>query len=99
MPASRLWMRASAYSTSRPLKCGVIGDSVNLAARVEALTKTYDVPLLVTEHTRVRMQQPRDVRAIDRVCVVGKSEAVTLYEVFDADPPRLRDTKKQDEAP
>src|SRR5262249_11593656 len=75
------------------IKCGVIGDSVNLAARVEELTKTYEVPFLVSEHTMARLRTRLDAREVDRVRVVGKTEAVVLYEIFDADPAPLRDAK------
>ena len=65
----------------------VISDAVNLASRVEGLTKTYGASLLITEQT---YQQLRDVsqyniRVIDSVNVKGKTESVTVYEVFDAD--------------
>ncbi len=67
----------------------VIADAVNLASRTEGLTKTYGVALLITEQV-YRQLQTRDqykIRVIDRVRVKGKTEAVTVYEVFDADPP------------
>jgi two-component system sensor histidine kinase ChiS len=71
----------------------VISDAVNLASRVESLTKTYRVPLLITEQTYVALHDPAgfSVRRIDRVLVQGKSQPVVLYEVLDADdgPARL----------
>ncbi len=78
------------------IKCGVIGDTVNLAARVETLTKTYRVPLLASEHVLRRLRDPsaHDVRVVDRVRVVGKVEPVTLHEIYDADPLALRDAKR-----
>ncbi|MCA9693872.1 MAG: AAA family ATPase [Nannocystaceae bacterium] len=73
------------------LKCSVLGDSVNLAARVESLTRTYGVPLLISHHVHARLADPGRycLRPVDRVQVVGKAEVVDLYEVFDADPPEL----------
>ncbi|MFC7420169.1 CHASE2 domain-containing protein [Iodobacter arcticus] len=57
----------------------VMGDAVNLASRIEGLTKYYGVSILVSEYTRAAA--PNLVyREIDRVRVMGKSEAVTLYE-------------------
>ncbi len=57
----------------------VMGDAVNLASRVESLTKYYGVSILVSENTRAAA--PNLVyREIDRVRVMGKTEAVTLYE-------------------
>ena len=73
----------------------VISDAVNLASRVENLTKNYGVSLLITHHTFQRLHNPNQyaIRVIDRVQVKGKSEWVTVFEVFDADPPEIREIK------
>lgn len=73
----------------------VIGDTVNLASRVESMTKNYRVPLLITHHTFCRLKDSGkyNLRIIDKVKVKGKSELVTVYEVFDADPPEMRERK------
>jgi adenylate cyclase len=73
----------------------VIGDAVNLAARIENLTKNYGVSLLITQHTFDRLTNPTDyaIRVIDKVQVKGKSEWVTVYEVFDADLPEIKGRK------
>ncbi|NJN03944.1 MAG: response regulator [Leptolyngbyaceae cyanobacterium RM1_1_2] len=65
----------------------VISDTVNVAARLEKLTKEYGVSLLITEHTLAQLQNPDRyaTRLIDRVAVRGKSQSVQIYEVFDAD--------------
>ncbi|WP_254564096.1 ATP-binding protein [Oscillatoria sp. HE19RPO] len=78
-----------------------IGDAVNLASRIEGLTKQYDVSLLISEGTFSRLKNPAQygIRKIETVKVKGKSELVTVYEVFDADPPDLKVSKletKQD---
>lgn len=73
------------------LKCGVIGDTVNVASRIEGLTKRYRVPLLVSGDTRDRLV-PRirtHTRFLDRVRVAGHAEPIDMYEVFDADPPPM----------
>jgi len=73
----------------------VISDTVNLASRVESLTKNYEVPFLITNHTFLQLRDPDDyaIRLIDRVKVKGKSEIVSVFEVFDADPPELFEGK------
>ncbi|NEO49463.1 MAG: diguanylate cyclase [Moorea sp. SIO4A3] len=73
----------------------VISDGVNLASRLEELTKRYGVPLLITHHTYWKLDNPLAyaIRLIDRVPVKGKSEMVTVYEIFDADEPQLREGK------
>ncbi|MDM8559835.1 response regulator [Candidatus Parabeggiatoa sp. HSG14] len=65
----------------------VISDVVNLASRVEGLTKIYQTPLLITDHTYLKLADPLayQIRIIDAVQVKGKSEVVTIYEVYDAD--------------
>jgi adenylate cyclase len=73
----------------------VIGDAVNLAARIESLTKDYGVALLISNQTFVALDNPSEyhVRLIDRVRVKGKSQLVTVYEVFDADAPDIKQGK------
>jgi hypothetical protein len=74
----------------------VLGDSVNLASRVESLTKKYGAALLITDATRAALSPERlaalELREVDRVAVKGKSEPVTLYEVLDGldDASRVR---------
>ncbi|MEG3978287.1 adenylate/guanylate cyclase domain-containing protein [Microcoleus sp. herbarium8] len=70
----------------------VIGDTVNLASRIESLTKNYGVSLLITQQTFDRLTNPADyaIRVIDKVQVKGKSEWVTVYEVFEADLPEVK---------
>ncbi|MBO9999028.1 MAG: response regulator [Cyanobacteria bacterium SID2] len=72
-----------------------ISDTVNLASRVEGLTKVYGVSLLVTDRTFSRLQhaQEYDIRLIDRVAVKGKTEMISVFEVFAADLPSIRDGK------
>jgi hypothetical protein len=73
----------------------VISDAVNLASRVESLTKNYGVSLLITQPTYSRLKNPSQyaIRTLDTVKVKGKSEAVTVYEVFDADPLEIKEGK------
>ena len=61
----------------------VIGDHVNLAARVEAANKYYGTRILVTEHTRKRLRKDCRIREIDTVRVIGRNVPVTLYEILD----------------
>ena len=75
----------------------VISDTVNLASRIEELTKYYGVPLLISQDTLVRLHEPNAYayRLIERVQVKGKSEPVSLFEVFDADSEALRNGKQR----
>jgi class 3 adenylate cyclase len=73
----------------------VISDAVNVASRIESLTKIYGVPLLISENTFQKMQNPSQyaIRFIDRVRVKGKSTEVVIHEVFQADEPEMRENK------
>ena len=61
----------------------VIGDQVNLAARIEAANKYYGTKILVSEHTMARFGQSYQVREIDRVKVTGRQAPVGLFEILD----------------
>ena len=60
----------------------VIGDAVNLAARLEALSRVYDVELVASEATLQRAADAGHVwQELDRVRVKGKHQAVTIHTV------------------
>ncbi len=62
------------------LDYGLVGDSVNEAARIEALTKFYGVKLLVSGEALAGFTRPVTRRLVDRVIVKGKSAPVELFE-------------------
>ncbi|HEY7753816.1 MAG TPA: adenylate/guanylate cyclase domain-containing protein [Steroidobacteraceae bacterium] len=57
----------------------VLGDAVNLGSRLEGLTKTYGVNIIVSERT-VALAPGLRYRELDRVRVKGKKEPVGIYE-------------------
>jgi len=57
----------------------VMGDAVNLASRLEGITKEYGVAIVVGEETRRRVPD-MTFRELDRVRVKGKDEPVAIYE-------------------
>lgn len=59
----------------------VLGDNVNLASRVEGLTKFYGVDIIVTEKT-AQHQTKFVFRQLDRVKVKGKKLSIAIYEVI-----------------
>lgn len=73
----------------------VISDAVNLASRLEELTKFYGVSLLISHYTFMNLHHPVEYafRIVDRVKVKGKSENVSVFEVFEADSPEIRQAK------
>ena len=73
----------------------VISDGVNLASRLEGLTKKYRVSLLITHHTLAHLHNPTEyyIRFITRATVKGKSKAVGVFEIFDGDKPQIKEGK------
>lgn len=84
-------MRLGIVGGSDRIEGTVISDSVNLAARLENLTKTYGISLIISHHTFLQLADINayHFRIIDRVFVHGKSTPVTVYEIFDADAPEI----------
>ena len=76
----------------------VIGDTVNIASRLEGVNKIYGTSLLITEDCLRLAVQEVEAREIDLVTFYGKSEPVRIYELLaragelDATTTRLRDT-------
>ena len=64
------------------LEYAAIGDTVNLASRLEGLNKDYGTGILVTEHTYRCVEHLVDVRWIDKVAVRGRTEPIDIYEVL-----------------
>ncbi len=73
----------------------VIGDHVNLASRLEGLTKTYSIPLIVSDSIRrnISKDSSLDFREIDSVIVKGKSIPIVIYEVLNVDSLEIREAK------
>ena len=64
----------------------VIGDSVNLAARLEGMTKAYECPLIISGSVVELLDEDHEfnLRILDFVRVKGRSTPVKIYEVIDA---------------
>ncbi|MBF0621291.1 MAG: GAF domain-containing protein [Magnetococcales bacterium] len=61
----------------------MIGDGVNLAARLESACKTYFSQILISEYTYRKLKGTYRMREIDLVIVKGKTKPVGIYEVLD----------------
>jgi two-component system sensor histidine kinase ChiS len=68
-----------------------ISNAVNLASRLEDLTKAYGISLIVSSHVLFDLEDPNryHYRFIDKLKLKGTEEAVSVYEVFDGDPPDI----------
>jgi hypothetical protein len=80
----------------------VVGDIVNTASRLEALTKYYKVPLIISEDLKIQLNQPLEgskpsegynIRFLDEVLVKGKSNPLKIYEVFDFESENIKAMK------
>lgn len=85
-----------ALGSGNRLSSTVIGDHVNLASRVENLTKKFNAQILITHHTFDELPESHDllIRKIDITRVKGRDQPVVIYEVFESDPPLVREKKK-----
>jgi len=73
----------------------VISDTVNIASRIEGLTKIYNTSLLISEDTYLQLTKTakKYIRWIDYVKVKGKSKRVKIFEVFTADSKAMKNKK------
>jgi len=62
----------------------VLGDNVNLAARLEGANKEYDTSIMISEATWSLVAGKFQVRELDRIRVVGKKVAVRIFELIAA---------------
>jgi adenylate cyclase len=60
-----------------------IGDSVNLASRLEGLTKSYHAHIILSETLARKLDETFLLRPLDRVRVKGKHNAVMIYELLE----------------
>ena len=73
----------------------VISDAVNLASRLEGLTKIYGTSILVSEVTHEASAGEFVSRRVDLVAVKGKEKPVGIYEIIDGEPDTPRQLKEK----
>jgi adenylate cyclase len=76
-------MVAGNMGTDKKMNYTIMGDAVNLAARLEGVNKQYGTWILASQETISRAGDQILSRKLDRVRVVGKLEPVRLYNVLD----------------
>ncbi|MFA6505785.1 MAG: adenylate/guanylate cyclase domain-containing protein [Treponemataceae bacterium] len=71
----------------------VMGDSVNLASRLEGANKVYGTYSMVSHNTHAAVKDQFRFRELDTIRVVGKSEPITVFELLDI-PGRVPELKE-----
>ena len=66
------------FGSSNRFDYSVLGDSVNLAARLESQCKNYDVDLIISEYSLV---DGYEYEQLDEIIVKGKSEPIKIYTI------------------
>lgn len=80
----------------------IMGDHVNLAARLEGVCKVYRVPILMSKDTYLLVRNEISARFVDRVRVVGRSKPVDLYQPIEVrstiSPEQVQESRAYEQA-
>jgi len=69
--------------SAKRLAWTVMGDNVNLASRLEGITKEYQTQIVISENTYTQVEGQFVCRELDKIKVKGKHEPVKIYELLD----------------
>jgi len=83
--------------SAKRLAWTVMGDNVNLASRLEGITKQYHVQIVISEATYRQVSSQFVCRELDKIRVKGKTLPVNIYELMDvaAEKPKYEQLLEQ----
>src|SRR5262249_21087351 len=87
--------RVGNTGSRQKFKYGPLGNTVNLASRVQGATKYLKCPLLLTEWTQARLDERFRTRRLCQVRVVNIQQPVALYELVTESYPHWEDVKQK----
>ena len=81
----------------RRMDSAILGDNVNIASRIESLTKELHCKIIISETTLAQMtdKDTFQYRPLGPVRVKGREKLLNLYEVYNCDSDELRGLKQQ----
>ena len=73
-----------------------LADTVNVASRIEGLTKYFGSKILISEDTYNKLEHPEsyNLRSLCKIQLKGKSKALTMYESLDGESPTKKELKE-----
>jgi len=81
--------------TADQMQTTVISDAVNIASRLEGMTKTFDIDIVVSGSVVAALpsDHPFKLRGLGSVTAKGKTKSVDVFECYDTDPAQLAELK------
>lgn len=73
------------------MEVSVIGDAVNLASRLEGVTKKYRIDFCIGEQVAVHVKDAFYLRSLDLILVQGKTKPVEIFAVIDERTPDIKE--------